>query len=70
MKIIVYRILQGKDENGVILTEKCMPWNEANEEIARREAYNGEYYTEDIEMPEAVVEPTADEVLNALLGVM
>lgn len=46
-----------------------MGWNEANEEIAKREADNGEYTIEDDGQAEPVVEPTADEVLNTLLGV-
>ena len=46
-----------------------MGWNEANEEIAKREADNGEYTIEDDGTPEPVAEPTADEILNAMLGV-
>lgn len=46
-----------------------MGWNETNEEIAKREAYNGEYTIEDDGMPEPVAEPTTDEILNAMLGV-
>ena len=53
-----------------ILTPVEMGWNEVNEETARREAYNGEYTIEDDGQPEPVAEPTADEVLNAMLGVM
>ncbi len=44
-------------------------WNEVNEEIAKREADNGEYTIEDDGTPEPVAEPTADEILNAMLGV-
>ena len=47
-----------------------MGWNEANEEIAKQEADNGEYTIEDDGQPDPVAEPTADDVLNALLGVM
>lgn len=47
-----------------------MGWNEVNEEIAKREADNGEYTIEDDGTPEPVAEPTADEILNAMLGVM
>ena len=46
-----------------------MGWNEVNEEIAKREADNGEYTIEDDGIPEPVVEPTAEEILNAMLGV-
>ena len=44
-------------------------YNEANEEIAKQDAYNGEYTIEDDGQPEPTVEPTADELLNALLEV-
>lgn len=55
MKRIKYKFLSaeinhGTEENPdieLILLEKSMTWNEANEEIARREAYNGEYTIED-----------------------
>lgn len=42
---------------------------EANEEIAKREAYNGEYTVDDDGQPEPETEATTDDVLNALLGV-
>lgn len=38
-------------------------------EIAKAEAYNGEYTIEDDGQPEPVAEPTAEEMFNALLGV-
>lgn len=41
---------------------------ERNIQLAQQEAYNGEYTVEEVEDP--VAEPTADDVLNALLGVM
>ncbi len=69
MKFLVYNILQGEDENGAVLSEKQMGWSEANEEIAKAEAYNGEYTIEDDGQPEPVAEPTTDEILNAMLGV-
>ena len=46
-----------------------MDWSEANEEIAKKEAHNGEYTIEDDGKPEPAAEPSADDVLNALLGV-
>ena len=46
-----------------------MGWNETNEEIARREADGGKYDIEEIEMDAFVAEPTADEILNTMLGV-
>ena len=35
-----------------------LPWSAANEEIAKTEAYNGEYTIEDDGKPESVEEPT------------
>ena len=52
-----------------VLLRKEMDWNEVNEETAKREAYNGEYTIEDDGRPEPVAEPTANEILNAMLGV-
>ena len=52
------------------LMEKGLSYCEANEEIAKKEAYMGEYTVEDDGQPEPVAEPTTDDVLNALLGVM
>ena len=43
------------------------PYSEENLELAQRNAYNGEVTVEDI--PDIETEPTADDVLNALLGV-
>lgn len=47
---------------------KSLPYSEANEEIAREEAYNGAYTVEDDGLPEPDT-ATTDDVLNALLGV-
>lgn len=55
MKIIKYKLLSceinhGTEENPnieQIFFNKSMWWNEANEEIAKKEAYNGEYTVED-----------------------
>ena len=44
-------------------------WSEKEEELAKRIAYNGEYTIEDDGEPEPELEPSTDEVLNALLGV-
>ena len=46
-----------------------MSWNEANEEIAKCEAYNGEYEISDNGVEETAPVETTDDVLNALLGV-
>lgn len=44
-------------------------WNEINEEVARREADDGQYTIEEDGQPEPGVKETADDVINALLGV-
>ena len=64
-KIIKYKFLScevnhGTEENPVmeqILLKKSMPWNEANEELAKQEAYNGEYTIADDDAVVSV-EPT------------
>ena len=43
-----------------------MPWNEANEEIAKKEAYNGEYTIEDDGQPEPVPQQTQEERIAEL----
>ena len=55
-------------KNEQILSPVKMSWSEANEEIAKAEAYNGEYTIEDDGLPEPDT-TTTDDVLNALLGV-
>lgn len=76
MKILKYnlctKVNHGTEEEPQIeeiLSPVEMGWNEANEEIAKREAYNGEYTIEDDGQPEPAAEPTTDDILNALLGV-
>ena len=77
MKVIKYNrctvINHGTEEEPQVEEILCaveMTWNEDNEEIAKKEAYNGEYTIEDDGQPEPVAEPTTDEILNAMLGVM
>lgn len=41
-----------------VLLPAKMDWSEANEEIAKREAYNGEYTIEDDGQPDLAAEPT------------
>lgn len=75
-KIIKYKLLCGEVNRGTeenpdiekILLDVVMGWNEANEEIAKREADNGEYTVEDDGKTETDT-ATADDVLDALLGV-
>lgn len=68
MKIIKYnlctRVNRGTEESPVweeILSPVSMGWNEANEEIAKREAYNGEYTIEDDGQPEPEPTPSGDD---------
>lgn len=76
MKIIKYnlcaKVNQGTQEAPVwveSISPVEMGWNEVNEEIARKEACNGEYTIEDDGQEASEPEPTADQVLNTLLGV-
>lgn len=76
MKWIKYRLCTeancGTEEQPDIqqtFSDVSLGWSEANEETAKREAYNGEYTIEDDGEPEHTQEPTTDDVLNALLGV-
>ena len=66
MKIIKYQFLSCEVNHGTeeepnieqIILNKSMPWNEANEEIAKKEAYKGEYTIEDDDQPEPDEQPT------------
>lgn len=49
MKKIKYMIYQRTTQNGEAITlPKEIPWSEANEAIAKREAHNGQYTIEEI----------------------
>lgn len=72
MKILKYAIATkvncGTAENPeetVILSSVEMPWNETNEGIAKREAYNGEYTIEDDGQPEPESQPSQLDVIEA-----
>lgn len=76
MKVLKYRLMtevnHGTEEQPDIVqtfSAVTLGWSEANEKLAKREAYNGEYTIEDDGQPEPEPEPSTDEVLNALLGV-
>lgn len=73
MKKIVYKVL-GKttteDVEAKVLCGVERPYSEANEEIAKREAYNGEYTIEDDGQSEPIVPPTDKERLEALEAAM
>ena len=66
------KLNNGTEEKPVfvdLLSPVTMGWNEVNEEIAKKEAYNREYTIVDEGRAEPMAEPTTDDVLNALLGV-
>ena len=70
MKVLTYRMMtevnNGTEEQPdiqQIFSEVTMGWSESNEEIAKREAYNGEYTIEDDGQP--APEPTEQEQLRA-----
>lgn len=65
MKVIKYYfnnpINRGTEENPLWennLLKKSMPYSETNEEIAKREAYNGEYTIDDDGQPDPKAVPT------------
>lgn len=71
MKILKYNLCTKvdrgtEDEPKIeeILSPVTMGWNEANEEIAKKEAYKGEYTVEDDGQPEA--QPTDAERIAEL----
>ena len=74
MKKIKYdfcsHINHGTEENPQweeILYSVIMDWNETNEEIAKREAYNGEYTIDDDGQPDPADIPTKEDELEARL---
>ena len=69
MKVLKYRLMtevnHGTDEQPdiqQIFSAVTLGWNESNEELAKREAYNGEYTIEDDGKPEPVIPPTNEEL--------
>lgn len=66
MKIIKYKFLSAEVDNEQIFLEKSMGWNEVNEEIAKQEAYNGEYTIEDDGQLEQEVQATDAERITDL----
>ena len=71
MKVLKYRLMTevnyGTEEQPniqqIFSDVPYVQWSEANEEIAKREAYNGEYTIDDDGQPEP--EPTEQEQLRA-----
>lgn len=76
MKIIKYQLCteinRGTEEQPNIeqvFSGVYLGWSEANEEIAKTEAYNGEYTIEDDGKPEPVISPTNAELASSLASV-
>lgn len=76
MKIIKYQfcteINYGTEEHPNIeqvFSGVTLRWSEANEQIAKSEAYNGEYTIEDDGKPEPVIPPTNAELARGLASV-
>ena len=80
MKQISYKFLSAEINHGTeqnpnimcIFINKAIPFNEANEETAKKEAYKGEYTIEEVEAEEpapTIEERTAalEEAINLLL---
>ena len=74
MKRIKYKFLSAEINRGTeeepklekVILNKSMTWSEANEEIAMREAYNGEYTIEDDGQPEPEAKQTPEERIAEL----
>ena len=74
MKTIKYKFLSCEINRGTgeepnieqIFLDKTMGWNEVNEEIAKREAYKGEYEIYDDGQPELEDQPTQEERIAEL----
>jgi hypothetical protein len=72
-KRLKYKFLSGKINRGTeeepkieeILSPVTMGWNEANEEIAKKEAYNGEYTIEDDGQPDPAKTPSQLDIIEA-----
>ena len=76
MKIIKYQIRTEinhgtKEQPNIeqVLARVSLGWSEANEKIAKAEAYNGEYTIEDDGKPEPVISPTNEELASSLASV-
>lgn len=77
MKRLTYKYLscevnQGTDDTPDLVPmylDKSVTWSEANEAIAKAEAYNGEYTIEDDGEPEPVTPPSTDELAEDLASV-
>ena len=73
MKVLKYRLMtevnHGTEEQPdiqQIFSGVILGWSEANEELAKREAYNGEYTIEDDGKPEPDLPPTTEQRVSDL----
>lgn len=73
MKILKYnlctKVNHGTEEDPEIveiLSPVTMGWNEANEEIAKKEAHNGDYTIEDDGQPEPEAQSTPEQRIAEL----
>lgn len=71
MKVLKYRLMtevnRGTEEQPdiqTIFSDVSLGWNEANEELVKREAYNGEYTIEDVPDDRALEEIRADKLVE------
>lgn len=69
MKVIKYQLCtevnygtENKPDIQQVFSAVTLGWSEANEKIAKAEAYNGEYTIEDDGEPEPVIPPTNEEL--------
>lgn len=71
MKVLKYNLCSLVEEKE-ILTAVEMGWSEANEEIAKKEAHNGQYTIEEVEWEEPVAEDMASRIaeLEAALAAL
>lgn len=76
MKIIKYQLCtesnhgtEAEPNIEQVFSGVSLGWSEANEEIAKAEAYNGEYTIEDDGKPEPVIPPTNAELASSLASV-
>ena len=74
MKVIKYQLCtevnrgtEGQPDIQQIFSDVTLGWSEANEEIAKAEAYNGEYTIEDDGEPDPTQEPTQLDRVEAQL---
>ena len=73
MKLIKYQMLQTTVIDGIELPKSeeymssiTIPYSIENEELAKREAYKGEYEIFDNGLPEPMITPTQTERIEAL----